>query len=81
MCVLHVHNGECSDMSFAVITTYLYSLHYTLGSFTYYVISWGGGGGGGVFPNDYASVILTQWLCVKLIRGGGGVKMFQNLIT
>ena len=28
--VLHRHDGECSDMSFAVITTHLHSLHYTL---------------------------------------------------
>ena len=34
-----------------------------IGSFTYYVISRGGEG----FSNDYASVILTQQLCVKLI--------------
>ena len=33
----------------------------------------------GGFPNNYASVILTQLLCVKLITEG--VKMLQKLMT
>ena len=37
-----------------------------------------GGGGGGGFPNDYASVILIQWLCVKLITEGGECKCSKN---
>ena len=45
------------------------------GSFKYYVISWGGRG----VPNDCASVIVTQWLCVKLItEGEGGLKSSKN---
>ena len=53
------------------------------GSFSYYVINRGGRG----FPDDCASVILTQYLYVKLITegggggGGGGVKIVQKVIT
>ena len=48
-----------------------------MGSFTYYVITEGRG-----FLNDCASVILTQLLCVQLIKEGErGSKIDQKVIT